>query len=81
MIVSWRILFLNVLGNVTDSFLLCDAVGPTRVSILYWKLRFITPFILWYSFHKLNLDDFSTSRENKRHFENFEQILLIVTLS
>ena len=46
MTVSWRILFLIVLGNVTDSLLLCDAAGPPRVSILYWKLRFIPPFIL-----------------------------------
>ena len=81
MTVSWRILFLIVLGNVTDSLLLCDVAGPLRVSILYWKLRFIPPFILWYSFQKLNLDDFSNLRANKRHFENFEQILLKVTLS
>ena len=36
---------------------------------------------LFFSFHKLKLDDFSNSRANKRHFENFEQILSTVTLT
>ena len=43
-----RLLLLNILGNVTDLLLLCDAAGPPRMSILFWKLRFITPFSLWY---------------------------------
>ena len=36
---------------------------------------------LFFPFHKLKLDDFSNSRANKRHFENFEQILSTVTLT
>ena len=36
---------------------------------------------LFFSFHKLKLDDFTNSRANKRHFENFEQILSTVTLT
>ena len=43
-----RLLLLNVLGNVTDSLLLCDAAGPPGMSILFWKLRLITSFCLWY---------------------------------
>ena len=100
MTVSWRLLLLNVLGNVTDSLLLCNAAGPPGMSTLCWKLyytfhslvlatykksfRRISHYILFSSIFFLppiKLNDFSNSRANKRHFENFDQILLTVTLS
>ena len=43
--VSWRLLLLNILGNVTDSLLLCNAAGPPGTSTLRWKL--------YYTFHSL----------------------------
>ena len=40
MTVSWRLLLLNVLGNVTDSLILCNAAGPPGMSTLCWKLYY-----------------------------------------
>ena len=103
MIVSWRLLLLNVLGNVKfTSFVQCNAQfkqnvqvkildkSLLRMSVLGTRYpkklfqRYPTFFFkipLFFSFHKLKLDDFSNSRANKRHFENFEQILSTVTLT
>ena len=67
MTISWRLLLLNVLGNVTDSFLLCNAAGPPGMSTLCWKL--------YYTFHSLVLATLKNSFNRISHSILFYSIL------
>ena len=77
MTISWRLLLLNVLGNVTDSLLLCNAAGPPGMSTLCWKL--------YYTFHSLVLATLKNSFNRISHsilfyIFSFHQLNLMISL-
>ena len=80
MTISWRLLLLNVLGNVTDSLLLCNAAGPPGMSTLCWKL--------YYTFHSLVLATQKTLLTESRilfysilfYIFSFHQLNLMISL-
>ena len=70
--------------KILDKSLPRMSVLGTRYPILTFFSGILHSFFkiaLFFPFHKLKLDDFSNSRANKGHFENFEQILSTVTLT
>ena len=71
MTISWRLLLLNVLGNVTDSLLLCNAAGPPGMSTLCWKL--------YYTFHSLVLTTLKNSFNRISHSILFYSIFFLST--